>query len=975
MSSVRRIICLANSRKHGAYCVAGIDTATKKWIRPVTDLDDGRVERSTMLVDGRAPALGDIVEIPLASGGPDFGFECENLSILPGAWRIREAIDPRGLIPYCSSDRFILHNSENFVTAQYLQGLPFEQRHTLQLVEAFQFEVFNRGLSAQGGHKWTGSFISQHGERLTARITDPVLAEKLEQGYIPGFHCVITVSLSMPFRTEEWESDQEPCWKLIAGVVELEQGVWPEKKTDTAKTAGHSRTHEGAGVSDDTAVMASLKNVFGFEAFKPNQREIVRAILDGRDCLAVMPTGGGKSLCFQLPASLQSGTCMVISPLISLMKDQVDAAVSIGLHAACLSSVQTEAERIRVFRLLAAGRLDLLYVSPERFAMEAFLNTIRRIRLCLIAVDEAHCISEWGHDFRPDYLYLAHLTEFFPGVPIAAFTATATHRVGLDIINQLRLRDPFVVRASFNRPNLFYEVIPKDEVESQIVDFIRAHPQQSGIVYRTTRRSVESTVEVLDAAGIKALPYHAGLEDRVRQANQEAFNRDEVDVVVATIAFGMGIDKPNVRFVLHGDLSKNMEAYYQETGRAGRDGEPARCVLFFGRGDIPKIRYFIDQVEDQAERLRQRASLNEMVLYASSTAACRRRKILGYFGEEFGERSCETCDVCTRALQRVDITRQAQMVLSAVSRTGQRFGAGHIIDIVCGANTKKIRELRHEELPTYGVGKDQPKSFWREIIDDLMAEHIISQSDGQYPVIKLGRSAPEILRGEKPVQVKRITAAPQPRLPAQIAPEDPRLFERLRLVRLQFAHENNVPSFVIFPDRTLHEMASHRPADEQAMRAIYGIGETKLAAYGAAFLREIASFEGRELRPACDTKLPAATGPAVPRKTGCGTTVEATWSLLKLGLSLKETARRRGLQITTIVDHVESLIRSGREIDIDTFVPVEVRDHIARMLPHLKTGLLREIVDSAKIPVTFEQAKLAKAWIQSAESRQQPAKP
>jgi ATP-dependent DNA helicase RecQ len=614
-------------------------------------------------------------------------------------------------------------------------------------------------------------------------------------------------------------------------------------------------------------------------------------------------------------------------------------------------------------------------VSPERFAMETFLNTIRRIRLCLIAVDEAHCISEWGHDFRPDYLYLSNMTKLFPGVPIAAFTATATHRVQQDIINHLCLRDPFVVRASFNRPNLFYEVIPKNDVESQIVDFIRAHPQQSGIVYRTTRRSVESTVEELDAAGIKALPYHAGLEDRVRQANQEAFNRDEVDVVVATIAFGMGIDKPNVRFVLHGDLPKNMEAYYQETGRAGRDGEQARCVLFFGRGDIPKIRHFIDQVEGQTERLRQRASLNEMVLYASSSAVCRRRKILGYFGEEFGERNCETCDVCTRALERIDITRETQMILSAITRTGQRFGAGHIINIVCGAGTKKIRALGHETLPTYGVGKDRPKSYWREIVDDLMAEYIISQSDGQYPVLKISQSASAILRGEKTLQVKRMKATPQPHRPAQIAEEDPQLFERLRQLRLQLANERNVPSFVIFSDRTLHEMASRKPADNQAMRLIYGIGEVKLSAYGPAFLREIASYLGKLSPQASVPEISASGRAAVPNKTGCGPTVETTWSLLKQGVSLEEIARQRGLQIRTIVDHVESLILNGRDIDIGTLVPGDVRDHIEALYPRLKTGLLREIVDSAAIPVTFEQAKLVRAWIQSAESRQQPAKP
>ncbi|MBI5602052.1 MAG: ATP-dependent DNA helicase RecQ, partial [Deltaproteobacteria bacterium] len=347
--------------------------------------------------------------------------------------------------------------------------------------------------------------------------------------------------------------------------------------------------------------MAVLKKVFGFDSFRPLQQEVVRAILDGRDCFVVMPTGGGKSLCFQLPAHLLPGTCLVISPLISLMKDQVDAARGNGLRAAFLNSSQADQERLKVLSELMAGRLDLLYVSPERLAMETFFNNLKRANLCLMAIDEAHCISEWGHDFRPDYLFLSEMVKNFPALPVTAFTATATRRVQRDIVDRLGLRNPHLVRASFDRPNLFYEVSPKTDVEAQILDYVKKRPGESGIVYRTTRESVDETALLLESQGIRALPYHAGLDDDRRRGNQEAFNLDKIEVIVATIAFGMGIDKPNVRFILHGDLPKSLEAYYQETGRAGRDGEPAHCLLLFGRGDIPKIRYFIDQISDENE--------------------------------------------------------------------------------------------------------------------------------------------------------------------------------------------------------------------------------------------------------------------------------------------------------------------------------------------------------------------------------------
>ncbi|MEW6668071.1 MAG: DNA helicase RecQ [Thermodesulfobacteriota bacterium] len=964
MPPLTRIICLANSRKHGAYCVAGIAPGTGEWVRPVSHLEDGRVERSMLLVRGRAPRLCEVLDIPLDAKGPDFGFEGENRSILPGPWKIAGSIPPEELIPRCSRDVLILHNRESYVTVEFLKALPSKERRTLQLLEAFDFQAFSTGLSAQGGHKWDGTFISHAGERLRARITDPVLVERLEGGYQPGSHCLVTASLSMPYRPEGWKGDGLPCWKLIAGVIELELGTWAgtrPPRVHAGERSTHSKARPFAG-TDDTAIKATLKKVFGFDTFLPYQEEVVRAILRAQDCFVVMPTGGGKSLCFQLPAHLLPGTCMVISPLISLMKDQVDAARSNGLRAGFINSSQTDLERIEVFRDLEAGRLDLLYVSPERFAMETFLNNLRRASLCLAAIDEAHCISEWGHDFRPDYLYLSEIVKHFPDLPVAAFTATATRRVQQNIVERLGLRSPHIVRASFDRPNLFYEVAPKADVDSQVLDFIKNRKGEPGIVYRTTRDDVDDMARLLQGHGLKALPYHAGLGDDTRKANQEAFNSDEVEVMVATIAFGMGIDKPNVRFVVHADLPKSMEAYYQETGRAGRDGEPAHCLLLFSRGDIPRMRHFIDQIGDEGERRRSMATLNEMVNYAATNQTCLRRRILAYFGEEYGKDNCGACDVCTGEMEAVDLTTDARMILSAMARTRERFGAGHIIDIVKGADTKKIRSFRHHALPTYGVGRSKDKRHWRQVIDDLLSLGIITQSQGDLPVLELTPKAQAVLKGREGVQVLRRKEVLAPKAPARGYEQG--LFEHLRTLRLRLAANKKVPPYVIFSDRSLREMAVHAPHSRSAFLLLHGVGETKWELYGEAFLEAIKSYLAAHPEAGYN---PASGGRAEPtsfhhkeKRKSC--TVEETWALIQRGLAIQQIALKRGLTEQTVVAHIERLILEGRDIDIDRFVRPEVRRHVEELVKTRGRSLLSEIVENASIPVSFDEARLARAW-------------
>jgi ATP-dependent DNA helicase RecQ len=706
----------------------------------------------------------------------------------------------------------------------------------------------------------------------------------------------------------------------------------------------------------------ALKRIFGFDQFRPNQEAVVSALLEHRDVFAVMPTGGGKSLCYQLPAHMLNGLCIVVSPLISLMKDQVDAAQATGLRAELLNSSLTGKERYRVFQALENRQLDLLYVSPERFAMPEFVAALQKLEISFFAIDEAHCISEWGHDFRPDYLSLSRIIELFPKAAVAAFTATATHQVQDDIIQKLGLRKPHLVRASFDRPNLFYQVEPKEQLDMQILRFLREHPGDSGIIYRTTRKSVESTAEFLRRQGIRALPYHAGLSDQDRTRHQEQFNRDEVNVVVATIAFGMGIDKSNVRFVLHGDLPKNVESYYQETGRAGRDGEPARCCLYFSPGDTVKIRYFIDQMESAVEQKLAIHQLNQMVKIAH-TNVCRRKSILGYFGEKYPEDNCGACDVCTGEVERIDATVDAQKILSAVVRSGQKFGAVHIANIVTGADTQRIRQFGHEKLKTYGVGRDRDKRHWRQIIDDLAAQECLRLSDDQYPVLQLTAKGQAVLRGEKPFRVLRKKETQLKRPAASAADFSAGLFDELRAVRKRIAQESGVPPFVVFSDQTLHEMARYFPDSPVALRMISGVGLNKFERFGKIFLEVIRSYMEQHPAEAAGYSILQVPGSNV-RKKPAGSSLRETLALVKQGMSIEQISKHRNLSPGTISQHIEKLHGEGEKLDVDQFIDPAKRIEIERLFSRLNADTLGAVVEASDGTVTYEQARLVRAFMQ-----------
>lgn len=717
-------------------------------------------------------------------------------------------------------------------------------------------------------------------------------------------------------------------------------------------------------------MLDTLKRVFGFQDFRPNQEAIIKNILDKKDVFAVMPTGGGKSLCYQLPGKIMNGTTVVISPLISLMKDQVDAAVENGISAALLNSSLKPQEMAGVYQMLRNQALELFYISPERFAMPDFLETLKATPISLFAIDEAHCISEWGHDFRPDYLSLSNITRIFPHVPVAAFTATATPRVQDDIINKIGLRSPYIVRASFNRQNLFYQVERKTGVESQILKFLREHTDESGIIYRTTRDSVVNLADFLVENGIKALPYHAGMAPEKRKRNQEAFSRDEAAVIVATIAFGMGIDKSNVRFIIHADLPKNIESYYQETGRAGRDGEPANCLLFFGRGDIPKLRYFIDQIPDDSERSIAIEKLNHTVRYASHNV-CRRSQLLKYFGEDYPAENCGACDICVGTIEKIDITIDAQILMSAMSKTGQRFGIRYIIDIVTGADTKRIHELQHDRIKTYGAGKHKDKNYWRFLIDELLAQDVIYQDGDQYPILKLTEKGDNVLYDrEKVTALKREDVKERRRAVSgrEFEPYDEVLFEKLRILRKKLADKHQVPPFIIFSDKSLHEMCRHYPAALPDMKKISGVGDAKLERYGDDFIMEIKTYLNENPHIPVPDRQSFALPVPMTQKKAKGETFEKTYELIKKGLSIEETAKTRNLSISTITAHLERLISNSRDIEIDRLVARAKRTEIEKLFINLQTWNLNPVVEHFNGTVSYDEAKLVRAYLRSKTS-------
>lgn len=591
-----------------------------------------------------------------------------------------------------------------------------------------------------------------------------------------------------------------------------------------------------------------LKETFGYKAFRDQQAAIIDNVLAGRDTLVLMPTGGGKSICYQVPALALQGLTLVISPLIALMKDQVYALRLNGIEAAYLnSSMDGEAQRL-VYHKLQHGKIKLLYVAPERLVgADDFLSFIKGLEVSLVAVDEAHCISQWGHDFRPEYLQLARLRKQFPAVPFIALTATADALTRTDIVDRLALREPAVFTSSFNRSNITYRVVPKRESFDRLVAFLTERTGESGIIYTLSRKQTEQLSAKLEGFGFKVRPYHAGLSREVRDQNQEAFIKDDVQLMVATIAFGMGIDKSNVRFVVHMNMPKNIEGYYQETGRAGRDGLPSEALLFYSASDLFQLRQFATLENNQAQTEVMLDKLDDMARYCE-WRACRTQFLLQYFDEQAPDR-CDHCDNCTRDdsdKTKVDLTKEAQMVLSAVSRLGQRRGIGYVVQILTGGTAQDLRE-EDKWIPTYGVGKMHSQSKWRQYIKAFLDEGIIAVSSGKYPVLQLTPASHQVLQGKQKLvcalesepakaSVTKLKTANQGR---STATDDPVLFEQLRQLRKQLADKAGVPAFMIFNDATLVDMCVKKPATRAEFLSVSGVGESKLKRFGTAVLEVI----------------------------------------------------------------------------------------------------------------------------------------
>ena len=594
-----------------------------------------------------------------------------------------------------------------------------------------------------------------------------------------------------------------------------------------------------------------LREVWGFDGFRPGQQEIVEAVAAGRDVLAIMPTGGGKSLCYQLPALMREGVTVVISPLIALMRDQVRSLREAGVAAGALTSGNTEAETDAVFAGLREGALKILYMAPERLASGATVPMLRRAGVTAIAVDEAHCVSQWGHDFRPDYLRVGELRQAL-GVPLAAFTATADAETRDEIVARLfGGASPQVFLRGFDRPNIHLAFQPKDGPRRQIMDFAAARRGQSGIVYCATRAKTETLEAALNAAGIPALAYHGGMEAEARRAAETRFQREDGLVVAATVAFGMGIDKPDIRWVAHADLPKSIEAYYQEIGRAGRDGAPAETLTLYGPEDIRLRRSQIDEGLAPADRKEADHARLNALLGLAEASRCRRQVLLGYFGEDAGP--CGNCDICDSPPEVWDATQPVRMALSAVLRTGESFGQGHIIDVLTGTATDKVTARGHDHLPTFGVGREIAKPQWQAILRQMLGRDLIRPDPERHGGLRITAAAHPVLRGEETVTLRRdlVTRARQnPEVRAQVSEEDAPLLSALKAKRRALAEAQRVPAYVIFPDRTLIEMAERRPATLDEMARVGGVGAKKLESYGAAFLEVIAGEAPEPMHPA-----------------------------------------------------------------------------------------------------------------------------
>ena len=708
-------------------------------------------------------------------------------------------------------------------------------------------------------------------------------------------------------------------------------------------------------MSTFTSLEEALKHFFGYDTFRPGQKKIIEAALQNKDLLTIMPTGGGKSLCFQLPALLRNGMTIVVSPLIALMQDQVDALQDNGIHATFLNStLEYEERRSRQIAILK-NRIKLLYVAPERLLNERFGLFLDRVQkdvgISAIAIDEAHCVSEWGHDFRPEYSKLKLIRQRYPQIPLQALTATATKRVQQDIVRQLNLRSPDVHVASFDRSNIHYQVQSKDKnIYPKLLRAVRAE-SGSGIVYCLSRRSVEDIATRLRHDGVDALPYHAGLSDKERSYNQTSFLRDDVRVIVATIAFGMGINKPDVRFVFHYDLPRSLESFYQESGRAGRDGEPSKSTLFFSFGDRKKIEFLIKQKTDPNEQKIAQQQLRQVTDYAEGND-CRRKIILRYFGEGY-RGNCGNCDNCLNPKPIEDWTVEAQKFLSCVARCGEKFGTNHIVDVLVGSRKQKIHQYGHHLVSTYGIGKGRTTDEWKMLGRSLIHQGLVGQTTDGYPVLKLNKRSWEIFRGQLKVEI----AIDRDRSPSATA-YNPRkaeaelLFEALRKLRKQIADRNSLAPYMIFADSSLKLMAQLRPQNITDFANLSGVNEYKAQQYGDSFISAILEFNEQH-------KLPVS----LPSKSQL-----TTLQLHQQGFNPVEIAQKRNYAVGTINTHLSELMEMNQPVALNRLVQADRQQAIVKAIEQVGDITLKTIKDTLGEEYSYDEIRLVRGWWRSQKS-------
>lgn len=709
---------------------------------------------------------------------------------------------------------------------------------------------------------------------------------------------------------------------------------------------------------------AALKHFFGYDQFRLHQRQAIEAVLSQQDALVVMPTGGGKSLCYQLPALLKLGVTIVVSPLIALMQDQVEALNNNGIAATFLNSSLDPMEvRSREYDLLQ-GHTKLLYVAPERLLSEQFWPFLSQLQqqvgIAGLAIDEAHCVSEWGHDFRPEYRQLHRVRSAFPTVPILALTATATERVRQDIVQQLQLHDGAPMVASFNRPNLYYEVLPKGRQSyPQLLQQVSTL-SGAGIIYCLSRKRVDEIAQRLQNDGVTALPYHAGLRDQTRAENQRRFIRDDVRVMVATIAFGMGINKPDVRFVIHYDVPRTLESYYQESGRAGRDGEPAHCTIYFGYSDVSTANFLIEQKPDEQEQAIARQQLRQVIDYAES-AVCRRQIQLSYFGETLAE-TCDRCDNCCHPKPKEDWTIEAQKFLSCVARCRERFGMTHIIDVLRGSEKKRILALKHDQLSTYGIGKDRSVDAWKMLGRSLLHQGLMEETVDGFSVLKLNAGSWQVLRKQITVEVAIPENLQGGASGSLTAAAGDGLLEQLRALRKRLADAQGVPPYIVFTETSLRQMAQKLPRTLAAFSRISGVGSRKLEQYGQDFVAEINAF--------CEAQGITAAEESAPPSSGPGNTHALTLELYEQGHRPEDIAQLRNLRRSTIIRHLSELIEAGdARVNLDDLVPRDRQQAIWTALDAADDHRLGEIRAHLGDQYSYDEIRLVRGQYQRTKGK------